>query len=118
FLDLLTVKFLTGFGQRPSHLLGTIGLTSFGLGLIGLLYLAVFWIVQMLRGIDPEIHNRPALWYSLAALLLGGQLLSIGFLAEMITAFAGRDSDAYAIVERTDERPNKLNEQGNADENR
>ena len=26
FLDLLTVKFLTGFGQRPQHMLGTLGL--------------------------------------------------------------------------------------------
>ncbi len=26
FLDLLTVKFLTGFGQRPQHVLGTLGL--------------------------------------------------------------------------------------------
>ena len=32
FLDLLTVKFLTGFGQRPQHLLGTLGLGSFLLG--------------------------------------------------------------------------------------
>ena len=29
FLDLLTVKFLTGFGQRPQHMLGGIGLLSF-----------------------------------------------------------------------------------------
>ena len=35
FLDLLTVKFLTGFGQRPQHLLGTIGLVSFVLGGLG-----------------------------------------------------------------------------------
>ena len=30
--DLLTVKFLTGFGQRPQHLLGAIGLGSFSVG--------------------------------------------------------------------------------------
>ena len=35
FLDLLTVKFLTGFGQRPQHLLGAVGLVSFVLGGIG-----------------------------------------------------------------------------------
>ena len=34
FLDLLTVKFLTGFGQRPQHLLGTVGLASFALGAV------------------------------------------------------------------------------------
>ena len=32
FLDLLTVKFLTGFGQRPQHVLGTVGLALFLLG--------------------------------------------------------------------------------------
>ena len=32
FLDLLTVRFLTRFGQRPIHILGGIGLVLFGLG--------------------------------------------------------------------------------------
>src|SRR6266404_1969525 len=47
FLDLLTVKFLTGFGHRPAHLLGSIGLVSFVLGNIGLLYLAVTWLIRL-----------------------------------------------------------------------
>src|SRR6202011_2649510 len=38
FLDLLTVKFLTGFGQRPQHLLGTIGLIAFAIGVLGMGY--------------------------------------------------------------------------------
>ncbi|HZZ74146.1 MAG TPA: glycosyltransferase family 2 protein [Pirellulales bacterium] len=101
FLDLLTVKFLTGFGQRPSHLLGAMGLGSFALGMLGLFYLAVYWLVYTLRGIDPVLHNRPALLYSLGALLLGGQLLSISFLAELITAYSSRESDSYAIAEET-----------------
>ena len=46
FLDLLTVKFLTGFGQRPQHLLGTIGLLSFVLGNLGILYLLATWIIR------------------------------------------------------------------------
>ncbi len=36
FFDLLTVKFLTGFGQRPQHLLGMVGLLFFFLGFLGL----------------------------------------------------------------------------------
>ena len=36
FLDLLTVKFLTGFGQRPQHMLGTLGLLLFLIGGVGL----------------------------------------------------------------------------------
>jgi glycosyltransferase involved in cell wall biosynthesis len=103
FLDLLTVKFLTGFGQRPQHLLGAIGLGCFFLGGLGLGYLAVYWLITQAR---PELnltplHQRPALLYSLGALLLGGQLLSIGFLAELITAYQGRDSDTYSIAEET-----------------
>ena len=31
-LDLLTVKFIIGYGQRPQHLLGTVGLVAFLLG--------------------------------------------------------------------------------------
>ena len=39
FLDLLTVKFLTGFGQRPQHVLGTVGMLFFFLGGMGMLLL-------------------------------------------------------------------------------
>lgn len=101
FLDLLTVKFLTGFGHRPQHLLGTVGLMLFLVGGLGLGYLAVVWCVSMLRGVDPLLHQRPAVIYSAAALLLGAQLVSIGFLAELITANVGRESDTYSISERT-----------------
>ena len=37
----------------------------------------------------------------IAALLLGAQLMSIGFLAELITAYQGRDEDSYSIAEQT-----------------
>jgi dolichol-phosphate mannosyltransferase len=104
FLDLLTVKFLTGFGQRPQHLLGTIGLISFLAGSLGLLYLAVTWLINWrLPGTFLPLHERPLLIYSLAALLLGAQMMSIGFLAELITAYQSRDEDSYSIAERTGE---------------
>jgi glycosyltransferase involved in cell wall biosynthesis len=102
FLDLLTVKFLTGFGQRPQHFLGTLGLIFFFLGLIGMVYLAIYWLLGQWNpqwALQP-LHNRPLLLYSVASLLFGGQLMSIGFLAELITAYHGRDSDTYSIAER------------------
>ncbi len=103
FLDLLTVKFLTGFGQRPQHLLGTIGLISFLAGSLGLAYLAVTWLINWwLPGTFLPLHERPLLIYSLAALLLGAQMMSIGFLAELITAYQSRDEDSYSIAERTE----------------
>ncbi len=42
-------------------------------------------------------------FYCLGALLLGAQLMSIGFLAELITAYQGRDADTYSIAEDTGE---------------
>lgn len=113
FLDLLTVKFLTGYGQRPQHLLGTLGVICVGLGGLGLLYLAGLWFVtnllapfvgfllgKTLQGFGP-IGNRPLLAYSVAGLLLGAQLLSLGLLAESIVARTSREEDGYAIADRT-----------------
>jgi dolichol-phosphate mannosyltransferase len=104
FLDLLTVKFLTGFGQRPQHLLGSIGLLSFALGGLGMLYLTITWLINWWR---PDtflpLHQRPLLIYAVAALLLGAQMMSIGFLAELITAYQSRDEECYSIADRTPE---------------
>jgi glycosyltransferase involved in cell wall biosynthesis len=100
FLDLLTVKFLTGFGGRPQHLLGSIGLLAFVLGLAGMAYLAFIWLLRWWWPDDfAPIHQRPLLIYSAAALILGAQMMSIGFLAELITAYQSRDEDAYSIAE-------------------
>lgn len=103
FLDLLTVKFLTGFGQRPQHMLGTIGIGSFFLGTLGLVYLAIIWFVsRMSIGMDVvHLHERPALYYSLVLFLIGGQMMSMGFLGELITAHLGHELDTYSITEQT-----------------
>lgn len=103
FLDLLTVKFLTGFGQRPQHLLGSIGLGSFALGALGLFWLAGWWAISRLApGLEPvHLHQRPALIYSVGLMLLGGQLMSIGFLAELFIAYHSPKVQGYSISERT-----------------
>lgn len=102
FLDLLTVKFLTGFGQRPQHLLGGAGLLSFLAGSLGLGYLAITWIIRLWDpDLFPPLHDRPLLIYAAAFLLLGAQMMSIGFLAELITAFQGKDADTYSISDTT-----------------
>jgi glycosyltransferase involved in cell wall biosynthesis len=102
FLDLLTVYFLTGFDQRPQHMLGTLGIVSFLVGFLGLFYLAIYWIVDKLApGLQLEdLHNRPAMIYSMGALLLGAQFISIGFLAELFTAYYGRNAATYSVKSR------------------
>jgi glycosyltransferase involved in cell wall biosynthesis len=104
FLDLMTVKFLTGFGQRPQHLLGTAGLASFGLGALGMTILACWWIISRIPmfGLEPVLlHQKPSVIYSMGLMLLGGQLMSIGFLAELFIAYHAPDRRGYSISDRT-----------------
>jgi glycosyltransferase involved in cell wall biosynthesis len=103
FLDLLTVKFLTGFGQRPQHILGTAGLASLFLGSLGMIVMAGMWIVSRIPWFGLEainLHQRPAVIYSLGLMLLGGQLMSIGFVAELFIAHHASDAPGYSIRER------------------
>lgn len=105
-LDLFTVTFLTGYGQRPQHLLGGIGLGLLLLGLVIMTYMSGLWfLMNVVDVIDPRpIGNRPLLAYGIASILLGAQILSLGFLAELIVANTGRDRDSYSIAERTKRR--------------
>jgi len=99
-LDLITVKFLTGFGQRPQHMFGTIGMISFLVGMIGLSWLSGRWVVSRLV-VDWEpihLHQRAVFYYSLGAVLLGAQFMSIGFVAELFAAIQRRTSSPYSIA--------------------
>lgn len=101
-LDLLTVTFLISFGRRPQHALGAVGLFFFGIGMLGLGYLSVLWLLMNVIPVLPAeaIGGRPLLAYSIAATLLGGQAMSLGLLAELIVAYTGRAKDSYSIAER------------------
>ena len=105
FLDLSTVYFLTGYGQRPQHLLGTFGLLSFFIGGLSTLGMAIWWIVsRTVEGMVPvHLHERAIFYYSLVAFLLGVQFTSIGFLAELLTAYSMRDAKVYSIKQWTKE---------------
>lgn len=102
FLDLLTVKFLTGFGQRPQHMLGAGGLFFLVLGFLGLGYLGVIWLLTNVAGLDfGPIGARPLLAYSVAFTLLGAQAVTLGLLAELFVSRTGHESDTYSVAERT-----------------
>lgn len=100
FLDLLTVSFLTGYHQRPQHILGLVGLLSFLSGMVGLAWMTVYWCLRMMY--FPEwlpLHQRPLVLYSIGALLLGSQLLCMGFLAELIVARGQSQANPYTLRE-------------------
>ena len=100
-LDLITVLFLTGYGRRPQHLLGGVGLVAFILGGFGMIWLAAQWVLSRLFEGIPVFHvsETALLYYALGGLLVGGQMLSLGLIAEMLAAEASRDSVGYSITE-------------------
>ena len=102
FLDLLTVSFLTGFGQRPQHLLGTLGLIGFTAGAVGLSVLTGRWCVDRIWEFDNpiELHKRAIFYYSIVSLLLGSQFMSVGILAEMLTAQRRHVEEEYSVSAR------------------
>ena len=96
FLDLLTVRFLTRFSQRPLHVLGGIGLALVTIGGLVMIGLAIAWL-------DPKnrpIGERPLLYYAGVFVTIGIQLLSLGILAELVTAYNIRPEDTYSVIER------------------
>jgi glycosyltransferase involved in cell wall biosynthesis len=93
-LDLLTVHFLSRYGQRPLHVLGALGLGMLTMGGLGMTYLAVIWLMG-----DRPIGNRPLMFYSGTLLGVGTQLLCMGILAEMVTAYNIQESDTFSVAE-------------------
>lgn len=99
-LDLLTVRFLTGFAHRPLHVLGGLGLILLSVGGLGLVYLAMLWLLG-----DRPIGSRPLLTYSVAVLQVGMQLLSVGVIAELVTSYNIRTEHTYSIAESVGSPP-------------
>jgi glycosyltransferase involved in cell wall biosynthesis len=95
-LDLLTVRFLTRFSQRPLHVLGGIGLVLLAIGGLVMLSLAIAWLNPANR----PIGERPLLFYAGVFASIGIQLVSLGILAELVTAYNIRPEDTYSVVER------------------
>ena len=86
-LDLMTVLFLTRFADRPLYLFGAAGLVLSLGGFVALAYLAA---IKLFTGAG--IGTRPLLQLGALALLIGVQLVGIGFLADVVRhANAGRE---------------------------
>lgn len=109
FLDLLTVKFMTGYGKRPQHFLGTVGLTSFFVGGLWMSILAFIWLLSRIlnsfgqwpfEGVY-DLGGKPGVIYAAALLLLGAQLISTGVVAELLVANNPDHACDYAISEET-----------------
>jgi glycosyltransferase involved in cell wall biosynthesis len=78
-LDLITIKFLQGFSTRPIQAFGPAGLLSGALGFLMALYLTYEKLV-----VGKDIGGRPLLLLSILLIILGGQLIGMGLLGEML----------------------------------
>ncbi len=78
-LDLLTVKFLSGFATRPIQLFGLMGLA---LALPGLALMGFLGFERIVLGV--RLAGRPIVLLAILLTVLGVQLVSIGLLGEMM----------------------------------
>jgi glycosyltransferase involved in cell wall biosynthesis len=78
-LDLLTIKFLSGYSTRPIHVFGFLGLiaTVVGLGITGLL-----GFEKLFFGVT--LADRPLLLLGILLVLGGVQFVTLGLLGEML----------------------------------
>src|SRR5262249_41240069 len=102
-LDLVTVHFLTKFGRRPQHLLGSYGLLAGCGGTLGLLLFALVLVIGFYEGLPASLLGLSAfgLVGSFPAVLIGVQFLFTGLLAELVIARKMTDMDPYSVADQT-----------------
>lgn len=79
FLDLLTVKLVTGYIHSPLYLFGRIG---FGFSIVG--FIIALYLSIMKLGFGIPLYNRPLLYLGTLLMIIGLQFFSIGLLGELI----------------------------------
>ncbi len=95
FLDLLSILFATRFGKKPMHLFGTLGTLSFFAGFFILLFLSVEKVFFKVSG----IANRPLFFLGILAIVVGIQLFSSGFVADLVSR-SSHDRNTYLIKQK------------------
>lgn len=93
--DLLLMLFFQKYIQRPMHLFGTLGLATFFLGMLVNIYLLV------IKLLGNDIGGRPLLILGIALVLGGIQLISFGFIAEVImrTYYESQNKTVFKVKE-------------------
>ncbi|MES2832374.1 MAG: glycosyltransferase family 2 protein [Pseudomonadota bacterium] len=91
--DLMLMLFFQKYSQRPMHLFGGVGLVMFSFGALINLYL----LIEKLRGDD--IGQRPLLTLGVLLTVAGVQLISTGFIADLImrTYYESQGKKPYNI---------------------
>lgn len=95
-LDLLTVRFLSGYSTRPIQVFGAIGVA---LGAIGSIWTAILVFEKVVLGWP--LGNRPALLLAVLLVVVGVQFVSLGLIGEMIarTYHESQNKPIYVVKE-------------------
>jgi len=93
--DLMYLTFMQRFGQKPMHFFGTVGFLMFSFGFLIDFYLLI------LKLFGDNIGNRPLLTLGTMLILGGIQLITTGFLAEIMirTYYESQGKKPYKIKE-------------------
>ncbi len=95
-LDLVTLKFFSGYFTRPSHFFGLVGLTSIFLGIISF---ALLLIMKFASGTD--MTGNPFLIIGVLFSIVGTQLLMLGLIGEVMvrTYYESQKKPTYIVKE-------------------
>jgi hypothetical protein len=93
--DLLLMVFMERYRQKPMHLFGTMGIITFGIGMLINFYMFI------LKLLGYSIGTRPLLILGVMMTFIGIILIVTGFLAELIirTYYGAQDKKPYTIGE-------------------
>lgn len=98
-LDLLVITFMSRFGKRPMHFFGAVGTLMFLLGGTVSAWLILEKVIALANHTKVrEITDQPLFYLAILAMIIGTQLFTAGFLAEMI-ARSSSDRNNYQISE-------------------
>lgn len=101
-LDLLVITFMSRFGKRPMHFFGVFGTLMFLLGGSVSAWLILEKVVAIANHNQiREVTDQPLFYLAILAMIIGTQLFTAGFLAEMISR-SSSDRNSYHIAERID----------------
>jgi len=95
--DLLTLFFLVKYNRRPLHFFGKIGSVLFAVGFAFLMYLTLLWF----RG--HPIGTRPLLSFGVLLILVGGQIVFTGLLADLIVNMSQDRRQKFPLKYASDE---------------
>jgi glycosyltransferase involved in cell wall biosynthesis len=101
-LDLITVKFLSGYSTKPAYLFGGLGFSLMGVGSVAGIAVIAEWLIF------DSMRHKPTIMLLAAFLVTNGvMMLCIGLLAELIVRIYHGQGKRQTYVLASDVRPDE-----------